>query len=128
MSEVRSVLLVDDDPDLRTIGEMALGSVGGFEVRCAPTGSDALRMAREDLPDVILLDVMMPGLDGPSTLERLQADPVTKDVPVIFITAKIQTHEIARYRELGATGIIPKPFDPMTLADEVRRIVSDPQD
>lgn len=124
MTDVQNVLLVDDDRDLRTIGEMALSSVGGLTVRCAASGVDALRMAREELPDVILLDVMMPGLDGPSTLEELRADPVTRDVPVIFMTAKIQSHEIARYRQLGATGIIPKPFDPMTLADEVRRIVA----
>ena len=123
MSAKRSVLLVDDDPDLRTIGELSLTSVGGFDVRCAPSGADALAMVRADRPDVVLLDLMMPGLDGPATLAQLKQDPATKDIPVIFLSAKIEADQLERYRELGAEGIIPKPFDPMTLPDEVRRIV-----
>lgn len=122
---VQQILLVDDDADIRTIGEMALASVGGFDVRVVGSGRAALEDAKEHRPDVILLDVMMPGLDGPATLAKLREDKELRDIPVIFMTAKVQTHEIEQYRELGATGIIPKPFDPMTLADEVRRIMNE---
>jgi len=122
---VQHVLLVDDDDDLRIVGEMALASVGGFDVRCASSGEQGLQMVHERAPDVILLDVMMPGLDGPQVFERLRSDPSTAAIPVIFMTAKIQTHELEQYRALGASGVIPKPFDPMTLADEVRALVSE---
>lgn len=122
---MQHVLLVDDDDDLRIVGEMALASVGGFDVRCASSGEQGLQMVHERAPDVILLDVMMPGLDGPQVFERLRSDPSTAAIPVIFMTAKIQTHELEQYRALGASGVIPKPFDPMTLADEVRALVSE---
>ena len=121
---LQRILLVDDDADIRTIGELALASVGGFEVRAVGSGRAALEDAREHPPDVILLDVMMPGLDGPATFAELRAAPELQSIPVIFMTAKVQTHELEGYRALGATGIIPKPFDPMTLADEVRRIMN----
>ncbi|HBQ18328.1 MAG: response regulator [Sandaracinaceae bacterium] len=120
--DIRSVLLIDDEADIRTIGELALSEVGGLEVFLADSGETGLLLAKEKKPDVVLLDVMMPGLDGPSTFERLREDPETASVPVIFMTAKIQKHEVDRYRDLGATGIIAKPFDPMSLADEVKRI------
>ena len=120
--DIRSVLLIDDEADIRTIGELALSEVGGLEVFLADSGEKGLVSAKEKKPDVVLLDVMMPGLDGPSTFKRLRSDPETQSVPVIFMTAKIQKHEVDRYRDLGATGIIAKPFDPMTLADEVKRI------
>ena len=120
--DIRSVLLIDDEADIRTIGELALSGVGGLEVFLADSGETGLLLAKEKKPDVVLLDVMMPGLDGPSTFERLREDPETASVPVIFMTAKIQKHEVDRYRDLGATGIIAKPFDPMSLADEVKRI------
>jgi len=116
--------LADDDPDLRTIAEVALSTVGGLVVRAVASGAEALAAAREEPPDVVLLDVMMPGLDGPSTLERLRAEPATRAIPVIFMTAKVQDHEVARYRALGAAAVIRKPFDPMTLAAQVRAIVA----
>lgn len=121
---IRSVLLVDDDDDLRTIGEMALANVGGFEVRCASTGDEALALLREHTPDVILLDVMMPGLDGPTVLLRLRADARTASIPVIFMTAKVRAHERQALEDLGATGVIAKPFDPLTLADQVRALLA----
>lgn len=123
MGSVRTVLLVDDDDDLRMIGEMALTNVGGFDVHVARSGEEALAIAERAAPDVILLDVMMPGLDGPTTFARLRERPATAAIPVIFMTAKVQTHELQRYQALGATGIIPKPFDPMTLSDQVRKLV-----
>lgn len=123
MRELERVLLVDDDPDLRAIGELSLSSVGGLDVRCAASGVDALTMANADRPDVVLLDLMMPGLDGLATLAKLKEDPATRDIPVIFLSAKVGAHELEHYRELGAKGILQKPFDPMTLPDEVRRII-----
>jgi len=121
---IRSVLLVDDDDDLRIIGEMALANVGGFEVRCASGGEQALALLREHIPDVILLDVMMPGLDGPTVFLRLRDDARTASVPVIFMTAKVRAHERQAFEDLGATGVIAKPFDPMTLADQVRALLA----
>ncbi len=117
---LRSVLLVDDDADIRQIGAIALGAVGGLEVLEAQGGLEALQMAREHHPDVILLDVMMPDLDGPMTLAELRRDPVTQGVPVIFLTAKVQASDVQRYISMGAKGAIAKPFDPMTLAGQVR--------
>jgi CheY-like chemotaxis protein len=114
--------MVDDEPHIRRVGELALRSVGGWEVRVAASGEEAVEMANAEQPDVILLDVMMPGMDGPMTLERLRENAETAGIPVIFMTAKVQRHEVDRYLRLGARGVISKPFDPMTLPDEIRRI------
>lgn len=116
------VLHVDDEPDIREIARVALGDVGGLEVVSAGSGVEGLREAASWKPDLILLDVMMPGMDGPTTLTRLRDCPDTAGIPVIFMTAKVRGHEIDHYMTLGAMGVISKPFDPMTLADEVRTI------
>lgn len=120
---LQRALLVDDDPDIRTIGRLSLANVGGLDVTLASSGLECLTLARETRPDVILLDVMMPELDGPTTLQRLRADPELSSIPVIFLTAKVQRQEIERYRQLGARGVISKPFDPMTLPDRVRALL-----
>lgn len=120
---IRRVLLVDDEQDIRTIGEMSLGAVGGWTVELAESGADAIERAQTAPPDVILLDVMMPRMDGPTTLAHLRECAALEHVPVIFLTAKVQPSDVERYLALGATGVIAKPFDPMTLADEVRRLV-----
>jgi two-component system, OmpR family, response regulator len=120
---IHKVLLVDDDPDIRTIGRLSLANVGGMDVTVVGSGLEGIDQARSAKPDVILLDVMMPELDGPSTLERLRADPALRSIPVIFMTAKAQPREVAQYEEMGAAGVIAKPFNPMTLAEEVRRLV-----
>jgi CheY-like chemotaxis protein len=119
---IAHVLLVDDEPHIRRIGELCLEAVGKMRVRLASSGAEAIEMAVADPPDAILLDVMMPGMDGPSTLAALRIQPATASIPVIFMTAKVQPHEVDRYHHLGAAGVIKKPFDPMTLADEIRRI------
>ena len=124
-------LLVDDDDDIREVGKIAMEDFGGFRALLASSGTQALELAREHRPDVILLDVMMPGLDGPATLSRLRADPEVASIPVIFLTAKVQRSEVQRYLEIGAIGVIAKPFDPTTLPDEVRallRVASPPSD
>lgn len=116
------ILYVEDDDDIRTIAQLALETVGGFVLKSCGGGAQALREGPGFAPDLILLDVMMPGMDGPSTLAALREHAALKAVPVIFMTAKVQPDEIAHYRALGALDVIAKPFDPMTLADQVRAI------
>jgi len=112
------VLVIDDEPDIRRIARLGLTKVGKMDVVEASNGTEGL--ARAERPDAILLDVMMPGLDGPSTLARLREDPDTAAVPVVFLTAKAIAAEVDRLRSLGAAGVLTKPFDPMTLARELR--------
>ena len=123
---VRKVLLVDDEDDIRTVGHLSLSRVGGWQTVLAASGAEAVTQADREQPDLILLDVMMPGMDGPTTFLRLRAQPSTSRTPIIFMTAKIQKQEVARYLELGALGVISKPFDPMTLPAEIRRLFSAP--
>ena len=122
--EPRTVLLVDDEDDIRAVGQIALEDVGGWRTLLAGSGAEAVEMAVRERPDVVLLDVMMPGTDGPTTLALLRARPETAATPVIFLTAKVQKAEVARLLELGAKGVLAKPFDPMTLPDEVRRVLN----
>ncbi len=117
------VLLVDDEEDVREIARLSLGRVGGMEVCDAASGPEGVLRAAQERPDFILLDMMMPDMDGPATLNALRANPETASIPVIFLTAKALPSEIDRLRQMGAVGIVTKPFDPMTLASEVRRIL-----
>ena len=119
---LRRILLVEDDPDVQVVVTMALESIGGFSVLACSSGMEALARFGEFAPDLVLIDVMMPGLDGPATLEALRRLPDAAETPVIFVTARVQAHEVARYRELGAVDVIAKPFDPMTLSDTVQSI------
>ncbi len=123
-TQIHRVLLVDDEPDIRRIGQLSLERVGGWQVVLASSSAEALAAAGRERPDVILLDVMMPVADGPTTLARLREQADTAEIPVIFMTAKVQQHEVQRLLGLGAVGVIPKPFDPMTLPDEVRRVLA----
>jgi len=115
----RTVLLIDDEPDIRAVVEFSLGSVAGWDVLTAGSGADGVEVAAERQPDVILLDVMMPELDGPAKLDALRGRDETRAIPVLFMTAKAQAGELSRYASLGVAGVIPKPFDPMTLHDRV---------
>ena len=117
-------MLVDDEDDIRTIGEMSLSAVGGFRVTLAASGAEALDTAPVAKPDLIILDVMMPDMDGPTTYEKLRSASATAATPVIFLTAKVQREEVKRYMALGAAGVISKPFDPMTLPNQIRDIVA----
>lgn len=114
------ILYVEDDTDIQEIATLALETVGGFTVQVCSSGRDALDAATAFMPDCVLLDVMMPGMDGPATLAALRADAATAGIPVIFMTAKVQPAEVEQLSSLGAIGVIAKPFDPMTLAAEVR--------
>jgi two-component system OmpR family response regulator len=117
------VLHVDDEPDIREVAEISLGLDPGLSTRSCGSGKEALKVAAEWLPDIILMDVMMPVMDGPATLSHLRDNPATASIPVIFMTARAQTRELERFRALGAVGVIPKPFDPMTLAAAVRQYI-----
>lgn len=114
------ILYVDDEPDIREVAEMALSLDPAFEVQTAASGAEALPMAEQWQPDLILLDVMMPAMDGPTVLARLAEQAATAAIPIVFITARTQAHEVAALRELGALGVLAKPFDPMQLAGQVR--------
>jgi CheY-like chemotaxis protein len=119
----RRILIVDDDPMLREVAQAALELVGGWEVHTAQSGPQAQQRARAEHPDAILLDVMMPGVDGPSTVVALRADPATCDIPVIFLTAKMPSEDLEEWRSLRLAGVIPKPFDPMTLASDMAALL-----
>jgi len=114
------VLYVDDEPDIREVVELALGLDPSIRVRSCACGKDALAIAAEWRPDIIVCDVVMPVMDGPATLARLRRHPQTADTPFVFMTSRAQAREIEHFRSLGANGLIVKPFDPMTLADSVR--------
>nr|WP_217440954.1 MULTISPECIES: response regulator [unclassified Myxococcus] len=116
-------MLVDDEEDIRAIGKLSLSRVGGWDTVLAASGNEALTKAAAEQPDLILLDVMMPGMDGPTTFNKLREQDATSRTPIIFMTAKVQKQEVARYLELGAVGVIGKPFDPMTLPKEIRKLV-----
>lgn len=120
MSELRRVMCVEDDADIRMILAFSLGTVGGYEVRCCAGGLSALQEAPVFCPDLVLLDVMMPDLSGPETLLALRALPTMQGVPVVFLTAKAMPDELEQLLQHGATGLIVKPFDPMTLHNDIR--------
>ena len=117
-----TILYVEDEPDIRAVAQMALEAVGGFTVIACASGAEALAAAPAAVADLLLLDVMMPGMDGPSTLKALRDLPGCAGTPVIFMTAKVQAAEIAQYRELGALDVIHKPFDPMELSAQISSI------
>ena len=122
MKPLEKILYIEDEADIQAIARIALEAIGGFTVETSNSGQEGLSKAASYLPDIILLDVMMPGMDGPSTLLALRQTAGISDTPVVFMTAKVQPNEIADYLALGALGVIAKPFDPMTLADQVRKI------
>ena len=119
------VLIIDDEEDFRTIASSCLGLLGGAEVVEANSGEEGLRKAEREQPDVILLDLVMPEMDGMQTLTNMRKNPATEDIPVIFVTTKGMFDEFDDMRKLGALAVITKPFDPVKLADQVRQILAD---
>jgi CheY-like chemotaxis protein len=119
---LREILYVDDEPDIREIVQMALGLVPTLSVSTADSGTRALQSMQSSKPDLVLLDVMMPNMDGPTTLQQMRSQPELQAIPVIFMTAKAMPQEVARFRALGAAAVIAKPFDPMLLAEHVLSI------
>lgn len=123
MKALQNVMYVEDDPDIREIATLALRDVGGLNVLVCESGELALQEVDGFAPQLILLDVMMPGMDGPETLAALRhRGSITEATAVAFMTAKVHPEELERYQKLGITEVISKPFDPMTLADDVRTI------
>ncbi|MBI4788341.1 MAG: response regulator [Chloroflexi bacterium] len=122
MHALNRILLVEDQRNIRTVTELSLRAVGGFAVQSCSSGIEALQAIPAFAPDLILLDSMLPGMDGAATLRALRANPQTACIPVIFLTATAQPHAIRELRELGALDVIVKPFDPMTLAETVKTI------
>ena len=122
MSDLKRILYVEDEPDIQAIAKLALEVVGGFELKICNSGEEALDCAESFAPDLFLLDVMMPGLNGPDTLRALQDIPAVAGLPAIFMTAKVQPAEVLEYKALGAIDVIAKPFDPMTLSDQIKEI------
>jgi len=118
-SRLQTVLYVDDEPDICAVVKATLSVIGHLTVHIAPSGSRALEIVNEVDPDLVLMDVMMPGLDGPSTLIRLRATAQSSRIPVIFMTAKVLPAEVAHFLHLGALGVIRKPFNPLTLCNEL---------
>lgn len=118
-SRLRTVLYVDDEPDIREIVQLALGLSNELSVQTCESGEQALATLPSLKPDLVMLDVMMPGMDGPTVLGKMRADPALAAIPIIFMTAKAMPQEILRFRELGALGVIPKPFDPLRLTQQV---------
>ena len=122
----RKILLVDDEDDIREVAQLSLEMTAGWDVVTSASGAEALRRVAEDRPDAILLDVMMPGMDGPATARELRSRPETAEIPIILLTAKVQAADRRRFDDLGVAGILAKPFDPMSLADEVRGVLGWP--
>ncbi len=120
MSELSRILYVEDEPDIRAVAKIALETVAGFTLLTCSSGEEALAKAVEFAPDLLLLDVMMPDMDGPSTLLELSKKPELANTPAMFMTAKVQPQEVAHYKSLGAIEVIPKPFDPMTLGEQIK--------
>jgi len=118
------VLIIDDEDDVRQVAGLSLARVGGMTVVEASNGEDGLACARNEQPDFILLDMTMPGMDGAATFQALRESHQTSGIPVVFLTAKAMTPEVQRLKDLGAKGALLKPFDPMTLASDIRTILT----
>lgn len=115
----RRILIIDDDDDIREVAALTLEMVAGWNVVTANSGANGIQRARQENPDAILLDVMMPGMDGPTTFQELQKIPETAQIPVILLTAKVQGADQKRFAALGVAAVLFKPFDPLTLANQM---------
>jgi len=122
----KRLLVIDDEDDIREVATLSLELTEGWTVMTANGGSAGTALALSMEPDAILLDVMMPDMDGPSTLRALQEQGATRSIPVIFLTAKVQAADRQRYMQLGVRGIIPKPFDPLTLGQQIKEVLAWP--
>jgi CheY-like chemotaxis protein len=119
----RRILIIDDEDDIREVAGLSLETVAGWEVVLADSGAQGLARAAEHQPDAILLDVMMPGMDGPTTFRELRKNPITSHIPVILLTAKVQSSDQKRFADLGVEAVLFKPFDPLTLSDQISAVL-----
>ena len=120
--DLNRILYVEDEPDIQAVAKLALEQVGQFTLEVCSSGQEALEKAEQFSPQLMLLDVMMPEMDGPTTLGKLREISGLENVPAIFMTARVQPHEIQEYIDMGAVDVIAKPFDPMTLSNQIREI------
>lgn len=116
---MRRILIIDDEDDIREVAALSLESVAGWQVLTASSGADGIRTAHAELPDAILMDVMMPAMDGPTTFREMQRSPQIAHIPVLLLTAKVQGVDQRRFAGLGVAGVLFKPFDPLTLAEQM---------
>ncbi len=121
-ARLRTIVYVDDEPDIREVVQLSLELTEALKVHTCESGEQAVQLVPQLRPDLVLLDVMMPMMDGPATLQQLRGMAVLADLPVIFMTAKAMPQEVARFLELGAVAVIAKPFDPMQLGSQVLAI------
>jgi CheY-like chemotaxis protein len=117
------ILIIDDEDDIREVAALSLETVAGWQVYMANSGAQGLARAIEHRPDAILLDVMMPGMDGPTTFRELRKNPITARIPVLLLTAKVQSSDQRRFADLGVEAILFKPFDPLTLANQISTVL-----
>jgi CheY-like chemotaxis protein len=117
------ILIIDDEEDIREVAALSLETVAGWDVMMASSGAQGLARAIEYQPDAILLDVMMPGMDGPSTFRELRKNPATARIPVLLLTAKVQASDQRRFADLGVDAVLFKPFDPMTLSTQIASVL-----
>ena len=120
---IKRILVVDDEDDIREVAKVSLEMVGGLEVFTACPGSEGIEKAKAELPDAILLDVMMPDMDGPTTFQKIRADAAIQHIPVILLTAKVQANDHRKFADLGVSGVIAKPFDPLSLSAQVAKVL-----
>jgi len=118
---MRRILIIDDEDDIREVAALSLEATAGWEIVAASSGAEGIKAAadRENRPDAILMDVMMPGMDGPTTFRKMQQNPEISNIPVLLLTAKVQGVDQRRFADLGVAGVLFKPFDPMTLAQQI---------
>lgn len=119
----RRILIIDDEEDIREVAALSLETLAGWHVEVASSGQQGLERAAEYLPEAILLDVMMPGMDGPSTFRELRNNPITAAIPVLLLTAKVQSHDHNRFANLGVEAVLAKPFDPLTLSSQIAGVL-----
>jgi CheY-like chemotaxis protein len=119
----RRILIIDDEDDIREVAALSLETIAGWEVVVASSGAQGLARAVEYQPDAILLDVMMPGMDGPTTFRELRKSPTTARIPVLLLTAKVQSSDQRRFADLGVEAVLFKPFDPLTLAAQISAVL-----
>ncbi len=122
MNTLKRILYAEDDPDIQQVTELALEAVGGFTLKTCSTGLEAVAEIEAFAPQLLLFDVMMPDMDGPSALKRIREIAAYRSIPAVFMTAKVQQEEIRQYLQMGAADVIVKPFDPMTLASQIQEI------
>jgi CheY-like chemotaxis protein len=117
------ILIIDDEEDIREVAGLSLETVAGWEVFLASSGAQGIARAIEKQPDAILLDVMMPGMDGPATFRELRGNPATAHIPVMLLTAKVQSTDQRRFADLGVEAVLFKPFDPLTLSTQIADVL-----